>query len=72
MENKSQQYLTWFGYAVASIVIVVGVITVAGLLMPGYVPDNFRYLFGAVFILYGIFRIVTLWTKNKRMKEDEE
>lgn len=63
---KIQSILRIFGYTVATLVGVVGIAVTAGFLMPSYIPENLRILFGIVFILYAIYRIVTLRLTRKR------
>lgn len=63
---KVQNILRIFGYVVAILVGVIGIAVTAGLLIPSYVPQNYRILFGIVFILYAIYRIVTLRITRKR------
>jgi uncharacterized membrane protein HdeD (DUF308 family) len=62
------RFLRYFGYAASTILSLFGVLVLAGLLIPSYVPSNFRMLFGVVLVLYGIFRFVSLRFK----KPDEE
>jgi len=69
---KAEKILNSFGYIVATLVILMGTVIIAGLLVPVYIPNQFRYLLGIVFILYGIFRIVTLWTKSQQEKDYED
>lgn len=71
MFKNPKKFFTWFGYTVAIIVIVVGFSIVAGLLIPDYVPKNFRFLLGIVFVLYGVYRIITLWTKSRQEFNNE-
>jgi len=69
---KIQNMLRIFGYVVATSVGLVGIAVTAGLLLPKYIPDNFRTLLGIVFILYSIFRIVTLRMSQKQKEITDE
>jgi hypothetical protein len=67
-----QKILRIFGYIVATSVGIVGIAVTAGLLMPAYIPDNFRIILGIVFILYSIYRIVTLKIAVKQKDINDE
>jgi hypothetical protein len=54
--------------AIRAAFIVVGILLVGGYFRLKYVNSDFRILVGIIFILYGIFRIVTLTIKG-RVKE---
>jgi len=62
------KFLRYFGYAAATVLSVLGLLIIAGLLIPSYVPSRFRVLLGIVLVLYGIFRFVSLRFK----KPDDE
>ena len=51
--------------AVRAMFIVIGIFLIVGLFRLHNVPAYFRILMGAVFVLYGIFRIVTLLMTKK-------
>ncbi|MDP2209516.1 MAG: hypothetical protein Q8K98_12215 [Bacteroidota bacterium] len=72
MNRKPPKFLMIFSYTVSAIVIVAGIGIIAGLIFPPYVPSNFRIITGIVFILYGIYRSVTIWTKSKQTFNNEE
>jgi hypothetical protein len=57
--------------AVRAMFIVIGIMLIVGLFRLRNVPAQFRILMGAVFVLYGIFRIVTLFM-TKREGGDRE
>jgi hypothetical protein len=54
--------------AIRAAFIVVGIMLIGGYFRLKYVNSDFRILVGIIFILYGIFRIVTLTIKG-RVKE---
>ena len=62
------KFLRYFGYAASTTLSVAGLLIIAGLLIPSYVPSRFRVLLGIVLVLYGIFRFVSLRFK----KPDDE
>jgi len=63
------KFLRCFGYAASTALSVTGLLIIAGLLIPSYVPSKFRVLLGVVLVLYGIFRFVSLRFKKP---DDEE
>jgi hypothetical protein len=67
-----QKMLSIFSYIVATSVGIMGIAVTAGLLMPKYIPDNFRVILGIIFILYSIFRIVTLRMSQKQKEITDE
>lgn len=72
MNRKPPKFLMIFSYTVSAIVIIAGIGIIAGLFLPLYVPSNFRIITGIVFILYGVYRSVTIWTKSKQSFNNEE
>jgi hypothetical protein len=62
------KFLRYFGYAASTMLAAAGLLIIAGLLIPSYVPSRFRVLLGIVLVLYGIFRFVSLRFK----KPDDE
>jgi hypothetical protein len=67
-----QNMLRIFGYVVATAVGLMGIAVTAGLLLPKFIPENFRILLGIVFILYSIFRIITLRMSQKQKEITDE
>lgn len=63
------KFLRYFGYAASTTLSLLGVLIIVGLLIPSYVPSNFRVLLGVVLVLYGVFRFVSLRFKKT---DDEE
>ena len=45
--------------------IIVGLLMLLGKLMPAYVPSQFRWMMGTVFILYGMLRLVMMFVPNR-------
>ncbi len=58
------KFLRYFGYAASTTLSLFGILVMAGLLIPSYIPSKFRVLFGVVLVLYGIFRFVSLRSKK--------
>jgi len=69
---NAQAILRTVSYVTASLVLALGIIIVSGFMLPDYVPGNFRLIMGIVLILYGAYRIVTLWAKSRKVRELEE
>ena len=63
------KFLRYFGYAASTTLSLFGVLIIAGLLIPSYIPSKFRVLFGAVLVLYGIFRFVSIRFKKQDERE---
>jgi hypothetical protein len=62
---NTQNVLRAINIAVRAAFIVVGVLLIAGVFQFRIGPPQFRILFGAVLVLYGALRIVTLWPKKE-------
>jgi hypothetical protein len=67
--NPSKIFL-FFGFAMAGLFEVLGVIVLFFLPPQFQVPEKFRVMFGIVLILYGVYRFVSL--RIKQRQEDEE
>ena len=55
----------------AALILLVGIVIVTGLLIPAYVPANYRIILGVVMILYGSYRIVMLWRGQRHAQRLE-
>ncbi|MBM4165451.1 MAG: hypothetical protein FJ218_00760 [Ignavibacteria bacterium] len=53
------------GYSTASLISLCGIAILIEFI-PLVLPTHFRITFGIVLLLYGIYRIVTLWSKSKQ------
>lgn len=62
---NAQNVLRALNIAVRAAFIVVGALLMAGCFQLRYVPPQFRILFGAVLVLYGVLRIATLRPRKK-------
>ena len=51
--------------AVRAAFIVIGILLIGGWFQLRYIKSDFRILVGVIFVLYGVFRIATLWLKGK-------
>jgi hypothetical protein len=49
----------------ATLILVVGIVILTGLLVPAYVPANYRIILGVAMTLYGSYRIVMVWRKQR-------
>jgi hypothetical protein len=58
--------------AVSALAMVVGVLVMAGSLVPRYFPEQYRVVIGAVVFLYGAYRFALTYFRNKPYKNDEE
>ncbi len=64
--------LKYVGLAVSALAMVIGVLAMAGVLVPRYFPEQYRVVIGAVVFLYGAYRFVVLYYRNKPLDSDEE
>lgn len=62
----------YLGYTVSVITFVFGLVVVSGFLLPERIPAQFRYTFGVVLMLMGIYRFVLTRTKDIRERNDRE
>jgi hypothetical protein len=51
---------------VATAVMLVGVLVLVGMLIPRYIPDQYRVIMGGVVFLYGLYRFVISYFRVKR------
>jgi hypothetical protein len=51
---------------ISAAVMLVGVLAMVGLLIPLYVPEQFRLLVALVVFLYGLYRFVLSYSRLKR------
>ena len=51
---------------ISAAVMLVGVLAMVGLLIPRYVPEQFRLLVALVVFLYGLYRFVLSYSRLKR------
>jgi hypothetical protein len=58
--------------AIRAMFIVIGVMLIWGLFQLHNIAPQFRIMMGAVFVLYGAFRIVTLLMMKKKEDGDSE
>jgi cation transport ATPase len=51
---------------IASAVMLVGVLAMVGLLIPVYIPEEFRVIISLIVFLYGLYRFVLSYARLKR------
>ncbi|MBI4551256.1 MAG: hypothetical protein HY710_03240 [Candidatus Latescibacteria bacterium] len=69
--NRPGSFSQVFGYTMAGILSIAGVLMVVGLLGPDFVGGTrLRSLFGVVLILYGVFRFVSVRFAARRAEDD--
>ncbi len=69
---NGQAIVTLVGFVTAGVVLLAGISIIVGLVLPAYVPDNYRIIVGFVLIIYGLYRTAMLWMKYKNAKRLEE
>jgi hypothetical protein len=50
----------------AAAVMLVGVLAIMGMLIPVYIPEQYRIIVGAVVFLYGLYRFVLSYFRLQR------
>jgi len=53
----------------ASLILVLGIVILVGLLLPEYVPVNYRVTLGIIMIVYGIYRTIMAVLKIKKVRQ---
>jgi hypothetical protein len=54
---------------ISAAVMLIGILAMAGLLVPRYFPDEYRVIIGAVVFLYGLYRFVLAYYRERRKEE---
>ena len=67
-----QLILRIVSFVTATLVLLVGVLMASGYMLPAYIPDNFRVMMGILMVVYGIYRITTLWMKQQKASREIE
>lgn len=62
----SVKFFSYFGYTVAVIFLISGILIIAGLVIPTTLAPEFRIMLGSVVVLYGIFRFVRVQVSRRR------
>ena len=52
--------------AISLAAVGLGVLVIAGVLIPRNFPDQFRVMMGVVIVLYGVYRFVVTYFRNPR------
>ena len=69
---NGQSVVTIVGLVTAGVVLLAGIAIIIGLVLPAYVPGNYRIIVGCVMIFYGLYRTTMLWIKHKSAKQIDE
>ena len=67
-----QRIIRLVGYVTAVVVFVAGIAILLGLILPSYIPQNFRTIFGVLFLIYGIYRSFMIWMQSRRARRIRE
>jgi cytochrome c biogenesis protein CcdA len=76
--EQTRQHSRWtelpmyLGYAVSVVTFGFGAIIVSGYMIDPRLPAQFRYTFGVVMILMGVYRFVLTREKIRRWKTESE
>ena len=57
--------LRFTALGVSAAAMIVGLLVMGGLLVPVYVPEQFRVVMGTVVFLYGVYRFVVTYYGKK-------
>ncbi len=52
-------------FVTACLILLLGIMLLAGPMIPAYIPANYRIILGVVMILYGSYRIVMVVLKQR-------
>ncbi|HUN64801.1 MAG TPA: hypothetical protein VMW43_01785 [Bacteroidota bacterium] len=66
-----QIILNIVGGITAGLVLVLGIIILFGQLLPDYIPDNYRLILGIVMVVYGTYRFIMMFMKERARKRFE-
>jgi hypothetical protein len=64
-EVNSSLVIRYTILAISAAAMVLGVLVIAGLLVPVYLPSQFSVIFGAVIFLYGLYRFVVTYFQHR-------
>jgi len=68
---SAQLILRIVGSITAGLVLIVGIIILTGSLIPSSVPENYRVVLGIVMVIYGTYRIVMIWMKQRQERNKD-
>ena len=69
---NAQWIIRIVGLFTAGLVLLVGAVILAGLFMPAYIPERYRWLLGVIMVVYGTYRIGMIWMKQRRDHREQE
>jgi uncharacterized membrane protein HdeD (DUF308 family) len=67
-----QKIMIYIAYTAGALFILFGLAFLFTNFIPSYMPPIFKVMMGIIFILYGIFRIVTTFFKRRQENEEDE
>ncbi|MCX6155406.1 MAG: hypothetical protein NT007_14730 [Candidatus Kapabacteria bacterium] len=59
-------------YVARSIVLIVGIMILCGYIAPPNFDFSYRILFGTMVTMFGIFRLVNYYMRNKKLQLSDE
>lgn len=65
-------FLLLFNYIIRALVALVGVLMLTGVLLPPGMDSALVRTFGVVFTLFGVYRVVSYYTAQRRLQRDDE
>ncbi len=61
----AQSIIRITSYITAGLILVVGIVVLAGYSLPDSIPTNFRIILGSMMVLYAAYRIVMISVKKR-------
>ena len=68
----AQLILRIVGLMTAGLILVVGIVILIGVLIPAYIPSNYRTILGVVMVLYGTYRILMILIRQRSQRRETE
>ncbi len=62
--------MKYFAYAIAILFILLGIAILSEFFITINVPSQFRVMIGIVLVLYGVFRLVMIYSKKNQSIEN--
>jgi len=68
---NAQLILRIVGSVTAGLILIVGIVILVGWLIPSSVPEHYRTVLGIVMVIYGTYRIIMIWKKQRRERGED-
>jgi hypothetical protein len=71
-EVVAQLIFRIISFVTACLILLLGIMLLAGPMIPAYIPANYRIILGIVMVLYGSYRIVMILLKQRNAGRVQE